>query len=154
MAEYEPLIIERADGCTLVDIDGREYLDGSSSLWCNLHGHRHPKLDAALREQLEQVAHVTNLGMSNPTTIELAKRLVDIAPAGLEARLLLRRRRNRRRSRAEDGLPILAAAQRSAAGKNALRGTRRRLPRRHDGRHQRRRRRSIHMPCSSRCCSK
>jgi adenosylmethionine-8-amino-7-oxononanoate aminotransferase len=84
MAQYEPFVIERAHGCTLVDIDGREYLDGTSSMWCNLHGHRHPKLDAALREQLDRVAHVTNLGMSNPTTIELAKRLVEITPPGLE----------------------------------------------------------------------
>ncbi len=84
MAEYRPLVIERAHGCTLVDIDGREYIDGISSMWCNLHGHRHPKLDAALREQLDRVAHVTNLGMSNPTTIELAKRLIDLAPAGLK----------------------------------------------------------------------
>ncbi|HEY2760585.1 MAG TPA: aminotransferase class III-fold pyridoxal phosphate-dependent enzyme, partial [Pirellulales bacterium] len=84
MAEYQPLIIERAHGCILVDINGREYLDATSSLWCNLHGHRHPKLDAALKDQLDRVAHVTNLGMSNPTTIELAKRLVDIAPPGLK----------------------------------------------------------------------
>ncbi len=83
MAEYEPFVIERAHGCTLVDLDGREYLDGTSSLWCNLHGHRHSRLDRALREQLDRVAHVTNLGMSNPTTIELAKRLVDLTPAGL-----------------------------------------------------------------------
>jgi adenosylmethionine---8-amino-7-oxononanoate aminotransferase len=83
MAEYEPLIIERAHGCTLVDIDGREYLDAVSSLWCNVHGHRHPRLDAALREQLERVAHVTSLGSSNPTTIRLAKRLVELAPPGL-----------------------------------------------------------------------
>lgn len=84
MSEYEPLIIERAHGCTLVDIDGREYLDGVASVWCNVHGHRHPKLDAALREQLDKVAHVSSLGTSNPTTIKLAKRLTEIAPAGLE----------------------------------------------------------------------
>ena len=83
MAEYEPFIIERADGCVLVDIDGHEYLDGVSSLWCNVHGHRHPKIDAAIREQLDRVAHVTSLGASNPTTIRLAKRLVDLAPPGL-----------------------------------------------------------------------
>jgi adenosylmethionine-8-amino-7-oxononanoate aminotransferase len=83
MAEYESFVIQRAYGCTLVDIDGREYLDGTSSLWCNLHGHRHPWLDQALREQLDRVAHVTNLGMSNPTTIELARRLVEITPVGL-----------------------------------------------------------------------
>jgi adenosylmethionine-8-amino-7-oxononanoate aminotransferase len=83
MAEYEPLIIESGQGCALVDIDGRRYLDGVSSLWCNIHGHRHPRLDAALREQLERIAHTTNLGASNPTTIRLAKRLVDLAPSGL-----------------------------------------------------------------------
>ncbi len=83
MAEYEPLVIERAEGCTLYDIDGQTYLDGVSSLWCNIHGHRHPWIDAAIREQMDKVAHVTNLGSSNPTTIELAKRLVDFAPTGL-----------------------------------------------------------------------
>jgi len=84
MAEYEPFIIERAHGCTLVDIDGREYLDGVSSLWCNVHGHRHPRLDQALREQLDKIAHCTLLGGSNPTTIELARRLVEVTPDGLE----------------------------------------------------------------------
>ena len=84
MAEYEPFVIERAEGCVLVDIDGNEYIDGVSSLWCNVHGHRHPKIDAAICEQLGKVAHVTNLGGSNPTTILLAKRLVDIAPPGLQ----------------------------------------------------------------------
>jgi adenosylmethionine-8-amino-7-oxononanoate aminotransferase len=83
MAEYEPFVIERAEGCELIDIDGRRYIDGASSLWCNIHGHRHPKIDAAVRQQLDKVAHVTNLGGSNPTTILLAKRLVDIAPPGL-----------------------------------------------------------------------
>ena len=83
MAEYEPFLIDRAQGCTLADIQGREYLDGVSSLWCNIHGHRHPRLDEALREQVDKVAHVSSLGMSNPTTVRLAKRLVDIAPAGL-----------------------------------------------------------------------
>ena len=83
MAEYEPLIIDRAEGCTLIDIDGNRYIDGVASLWCNVHGHRHPKLDAALRAQLDRVAHVTSLGASNPTTITLARRLVEIAPEGL-----------------------------------------------------------------------
>jgi len=84
MAEYEPLILQQASGCVLVDVDGREYIDGVSSLWCNIHGHRHPRLDAAVRRQLDRVAHVTSLGSSNPTTIKLARRLVDIAPPGLE----------------------------------------------------------------------
>lgn len=84
MAEYDPLILARGEGTKLWDIEGNEYLDGVSSVWCNVHGHRHPKLDAAIRAQLDQVAHVTSLGSSNPTTIRLAKRLVDLAPAGLD----------------------------------------------------------------------
>src|SRR4051812_19607750 len=83
MAEYEPLLIERAEGCTLIDIDGNRYLDGVSSLWCNVHGHCHPRIDAAIREQLDRVAHVTSLGLSNPTTVRLAKKLVDLSPDGL-----------------------------------------------------------------------
>jgi adenosylmethionine-8-amino-7-oxononanoate aminotransferase len=84
MAEYEPFVVERAQGCELFDLDGRAYLDGVSSLWCNVHGHRHPRIDAAIVEQLSRVAHVTSLGMSNPTTIRLARRLVELAPTGLE----------------------------------------------------------------------
>jgi adenosylmethionine-8-amino-7-oxononanoate aminotransferase len=80
MAEHEPLLIQTARGCTLVDVEGREYLDGVSSLWCNVHGHRHPKLDAAIRAQLDEVAHVTLLGMAHPTTVKLARKLVEIAP--------------------------------------------------------------------------
>lgn len=83
MAEYQPLLIERARGCTLVDIDGREFLDGVSNLWCNIHGHAHPRLDQAIRDQLDKVAHVTSLGLSNPTTVTLAKRLTELAPPGL-----------------------------------------------------------------------
>ncbi|MEX2560875.1 MAG: adenosylmethionine--8-amino-7-oxononanoate transaminase [Pirellulales bacterium] len=84
MAEYEPLLIEQGRGATLIDIDGREYLDGTSSLWCNLHGHRHPRIDAAIRGQLERVAHTTSLGASNSTTVKLARRLIDLAPPGLQ----------------------------------------------------------------------
>lgn len=84
MSEYTPWIIESAEGCWLTDIDGRRYLDGVSSLWCNVHGHRHPRVDRAVREQLERVAHVTSLGMSNPTTIRLAHRLVELSPPGLQ----------------------------------------------------------------------
>jgi adenosylmethionine-8-amino-7-oxononanoate aminotransferase len=79
----EPLIIERGEGVDLYDDCGRRYLDGVSSLWCNVHGHRHPTLDAAIREQLEKVAHTTLLGATHPTAIELARRLVELAPEGL-----------------------------------------------------------------------
>jgi adenosylmethionine-8-amino-7-oxononanoate aminotransferase len=81
--QQTPLIIERAHGCTLYDTDGNAYLDGVSSLWCNVHGHGHPAIDAAVRAQLDRVAHTTMLGLSHPPAIELAQRLVELAPPGL-----------------------------------------------------------------------
>lgn len=84
MQDYQPLIVTHASGCVLTDIEGRELIDGVSSVWCNVHGHQHPIIDSAIREQLNKVAHVTSLGMSNPTTIELARRLAEITPDGLE----------------------------------------------------------------------
>jgi adenosylmethionine---8-amino-7-oxononanoate aminotransferase len=84
MAEYEPLVIARAEGCRLYDIDGRSYLDGAGSIWCNVHGHRHPRIDAAVREQLDRVAHCTSLGMGCDTSVRLARRLAEIAPGNLE----------------------------------------------------------------------
>ncbi len=84
MSEYEPLLIERAEGCTLYDTTGRAYLDGVSSLWCNVFGHREPRIDAAIKAQLDKVAHVTSLGLGNPTTAHLARRLTELAPPGLE----------------------------------------------------------------------
>jgi adenosylmethionine-8-amino-7-oxononanoate aminotransferase len=82
-AAEKPLIIASARGCFLIDLDGRTYLDGVSSLWCNVHGHRMPQLDAALLEQLAAVAHTTLLGLSNVPAIRLARRLVELAPPGL-----------------------------------------------------------------------
>ena len=79
----EPLIVERAEGSLLIDTEGRSYIDGVSSLWCNVHGHGHPRIDAAVRDQLGRVAHSTMLGLSHPPAIELARRLVEIAPEGL-----------------------------------------------------------------------
>jgi adenosylmethionine-8-amino-7-oxononanoate aminotransferase len=81
--EEEPVVIDRAEGTTLVDTEGRRYIDGVSSLWCNVHGHRHPAIDAAVRWQLDKVAHSTMLGLSHKPAIELARRLVEIAPPGL-----------------------------------------------------------------------
>src|ERR687894_560710 len=81
--EEEPLIVERAEGTDLIDISGRRYIDGVSSLWCNVHGHCHPRIDAAVREQLDRVAHSTMLGLSHRPGIELARRLVALAPSGL-----------------------------------------------------------------------
>jgi adenosylmethionine-8-amino-7-oxononanoate aminotransferase len=81
--EDAPLVIERAEGTNLYDSDGNAYIDGVSSLWCNVHGHHHPAIDAAIREQLDRVAHSTMLGLSHRPAIELAERLLAIAPAGL-----------------------------------------------------------------------
>ncbi|MFQ6019160.1 MAG: aminotransferase class III-fold pyridoxal phosphate-dependent enzyme, partial [Dehalococcoidia bacterium] len=81
--EENPLIVERAEGCWLIDTEGRRYLDGVSSLWVNVHGHRQPALDRAVREQLDRVAHSTLLGISNAPAVELAQRLVALAPPGL-----------------------------------------------------------------------
>jgi adenosylmethionine-8-amino-7-oxononanoate transaminase len=79
----EPIIIERGEGNYLIDVNGRRYLDGVSSLWCNVHGHRKAELDEALRQQTERIAHSTMLGLSNLPAIELAQELISIAPAGL-----------------------------------------------------------------------
>ncbi|ADC90150.1 adenosylmethionine-8-amino-7-oxononanoateaminotr ansferase [Thermocrinis albus DSM 14484] len=81
--EEENLIFEKGEGVYLYDIYGRKFIDAISSLWCNVHGHNHPKLNRALIEQLQKVAHTTTLGSSNVPAILLAKRLVDISPPGL-----------------------------------------------------------------------
>jgi adenosylmethionine-8-amino-7-oxononanoate transaminase len=83
MSEYEPMVIERAEGSWLVDVHGRRYLDGVSSLWCNLLGHRHPRIEAAIVEQLGKLPHATTLGMANVPAVELAKRLAELAPGEL-----------------------------------------------------------------------
>ncbi|HUS29734.1 MAG TPA: adenosylmethionine--8-amino-7-oxononanoate transaminase [Kofleriaceae bacterium] len=80
--EWAPLVIARGDGNFLIDTEGRRYLDGVSSLWCNVHGHHHPRLDAALRQQLDQLAHSTFLGLSHEPGIRLAAELLDVAPRG------------------------------------------------------------------------
>ncbi len=76
-------VIERAAGCYLIDTRGRRYLDGVSSLWCNVHGHRVKALDTAIKAQLGRVAHSTFLGLTHPPGVELAEKLVRIAPRGL-----------------------------------------------------------------------
>jgi adenosylmethionine-8-amino-7-oxononanoate aminotransferase len=81
--DSEVLVIDRAEGNYLIDVNGRKYLDGVSSLWVNVHGHRHPTIDAAVRAQLDKVAHSTLLGLGSVPSIELARRLVAIAPEGL-----------------------------------------------------------------------
>src|SRR5688572_81294 len=77
--EEESLVIEEADGSELVDVRGRRYIDGVSSLWCTVHGHRHPALDIAVRDQLDRVSHSTLLGLSHAPAIDLARKLAEIA---------------------------------------------------------------------------
>jgi adenosylmethionine---8-amino-7-oxononanoate aminotransferase len=81
--DHDPLVIIAAEGMYLIDSDGNRYLDGVSSLWCNVHGHRVPEIDAAVRAQLDKVAHTTMLGLASEPAILLAERLIKLAPPGL-----------------------------------------------------------------------
>lgn len=87
MQEYiaeEPLIIERGEASYLIDADGRRYLDGVSSLWVNVHGHRRDEINAAIKEQLDKISHSTLLGLANVPSIELAEKLLQVAPSNLK----------------------------------------------------------------------
>jgi len=86
MTEWEkeiPLVIERGEGVHLYDIYGKRYLDGVSSIWVNLHGHRKTAIDRAVKKQIDTIAHSTLLGLTNLPAIRLAKKLVSLAPKGL-----------------------------------------------------------------------
>ncbi len=82
--ESDPCIIEKGEGHYLVDVQGRRYLDGVSSLWCNVHGHQKQELDKAIKNQLGKIAHSTFLGLSHVPGIELGQKLIEIAPEGLK----------------------------------------------------------------------
>jgi len=79
----KPLIIEEAEGCYLKDVKGKRYLDGISSLWVNVHGHRKHQIDNAIKKQIDKVSHSTLLGLGNIPSAQLAKELICIAPKGL-----------------------------------------------------------------------
>jgi adenosylmethionine-8-amino-7-oxononanoate aminotransferase len=86
MKDYEgkdPIVIERGEGAYLIDSEGRRYIDGVSSLWVNIHGHRVPEIDSAIKEQVDRLSHSTLLGVTNPPAALLAKELIDICPPGL-----------------------------------------------------------------------
>src|SRR4029079_3473564 len=82
--DSEPLVIPGAEGMYLIDSDGNRYLDGVSSLWCNVHGHRVPEIDDAVRAQLDRVSHTTMLGLANEPSIRLADRLMGLVPQNLK----------------------------------------------------------------------
>lgn len=79
----EPVIVSQGEGHFLFDVQGRKYLDGVSSLWCNVHGHKKKEIDDAIKAQLDRVAHSTFLGLSHVPGIQLAQKLVEVAPGGL-----------------------------------------------------------------------
>lgn len=84
---YQPLVLERGQGVWLYDTEGRRYFDGNSSIWTNLHGHGHPVLTAAIREQLDRVAHVSFLGATHEPAVRLAAELVRLFPSGTLTRV-------------------------------------------------------------------
>jgi adenosylmethionine---8-amino-7-oxononanoate aminotransferase len=82
--DADPLVIVAAEGMHLIDSDGNRYLDGVSSLWCNVHGHRVAEIDQSIRGQLDQVAHSTMLGLAGEQPVLLADRLMKIVPQNLK----------------------------------------------------------------------
>jgi adenosylmethionine-8-amino-7-oxononanoate aminotransferase len=84
---HEPLVLVEGRGAILRDSRGREYIDGNSSIWTNIHGHNHPHINAAIQQQLGRVAHTSFLGFTNPPAIELAAKLVDLFPKNTFSRV-------------------------------------------------------------------
>jgi adenosylmethionine---8-amino-7-oxononanoate aminotransferase len=84
---HEPLVLVEGRGALLWDSRGREYIDGNSSIWTNIHGHNHPHINAAIRDQLDRVAHTSFLGFTNPLAIELAGAIIDLFPNGVLRRV-------------------------------------------------------------------
>ena len=82
--EEEPIVIEDSDGVYLIDSEGNKYIDGVSSLWVNIHGHKAEKINNAIKKQVDKIAHSTLLGVTNPAASILAKKLIDLSPAGLK----------------------------------------------------------------------
>ncbi len=83
-AEKDPVVIEGGEGSYLIDSEGNKYIDGVSSLWVNIHGHKVPEIDNAIKDQVDKLSHSTLLGVTNPPAAELAKKLIEICPEGLK----------------------------------------------------------------------
>src|ERR1041384_2028254 len=81
----EPIVIIEGKGSILRDVRGREYLDANSSIWTNLHGHNHPRINAALRRQMRKIAHSSALGLANEPASLLAAELVRSAECGVRS---------------------------------------------------------------------
>ena len=102
--DHEPLVLASARGCVITDDRGRSYLDGNSSIWTNIHGHNHPAINAAIREQLDRAAHTSFLGFTNPPAIRLAEALLALLPGGKLSRVFY----------SDDGSTAIEAAVRMA----------------------------------------
>ena len=125
-----PLILVSGQGAILRDSGGREYIDGNSSIWTNIHGHNHPRINEALRAQLGQVAHTSFLGFTNAPAVVLGERVGQNRRARSPyPRLLLGRRVHRYRSSHQNGAPIFPTHR--PAGTRPFRGFSERLPRRY-----------------------
>src|SRR6267143_2614857 len=115
--DHEPLVLVEGHGALLRDSRGREYIDGNSSIWTNIHGHNHPRINRAIREQLERIAHSSFLGTTNPVAIELAREIVELFPPKTLSRVFY----------SDDGSTGIEAALRIAAQFFQMRGEKRNL---------------------------
>ena len=102
--DHHPLVLVRSEGAMLEDSEGRRYLDGNSSIWTNIHGHAHPAISCAIREQLDRVAHVSFLGTTNAPAIHLAGKLCGFFPENTLSRVFL----------SDDGSTAIEAAMKMA----------------------------------------
>src|SRR6266581_8748675 len=114
-ADHEPLVLVEGHGAILRDSRGREYIDGNSSIWTNIHGHNHPRINLAIREQLERIAHSSFLGTTNPGAIELAREIVELFPPKTLSRVFY----------SDDGSTGIEAALRIATQFFQMRGEKR-----------------------------
>src|SRR5437763_9648972 len=114
---HEPIVIVEGHGAILRDSRGREYIDGNSSIWTNIHGHNHPRINLAIREQLERIAHSSFLGATTPAAIELAREIVELFPPKTLSRVFY----------SDDGSTGIEAALRTAAQFFQMRGEKRNL---------------------------
>jgi adenosylmethionine---8-amino-7-oxononanoate aminotransferase len=113
--DHEPIVLVGGEGAIVRDSRGREYIDGNSSIWTNVHGHNHPRINAAIREQLERVAHTSFLGTTNPPAITLARKIVKLLPEEKFGRVFY----------SDDGSTAIEAALRIASQYWKLKGSKR-----------------------------
>lgn len=109
---HDPLVIVEGKGSTLIDSDGRAYLDGNSSIWTNIHGHSHPKIVGAIQAQSAKLAHSSFLGFTNEPAIRLAEKLVGLFPANTLARVFF----------SDDGSTAIEVAMKMAVQYHQLTG--------------------------------